>query len=540
MKMKQITKDLSSMSRDELEQNIIELTTQVESQKQQIIWLKEQFNLLQQKRFGASSEKNMSDGQQLSLFNEAEWTVNGAEGEIPEPDMSKVAPPKKKKIKGGKTRMISGLPKETIDFRLSEKEMICPECGGKLTKVRNTVRKELIVIPAEIKVREYIDAVYTCRNCQKNGTANPMHTGNSPKPIIRNSLASPSFIADIMVKKFVDGVPIYRQEASLKRNGIRLSRQTMSNWVILSSGEYLEGVYEILKENLLKRDVIQADETTVQVLHEPDKPAASESYMWLYRTSPWDPEKQIILYEYQDNRRKENPANFLGDFSGYLQTDGYAGYGSVTRREENPAAGVGCWSHARRFFCDAQKAIKNSGSGIAHTNIDKAIEYADKIFAVERCNDMANRTPEERRAIREKKTVPVLDEYFSWIKSFDTDHIIRGKFRDGIIYSRNQEKALRAFVLDGRLQCSNNAAERSIKPFVISRKNFLFCNTPSGANASAIVFSLIETAKANELNPFKYLVYIFEKLSQDKDYDLEKLMPWADEVAGTCRSAADE
>ena len=449
------------MSRDELEQNIIELTTQVESQKQKIQWLQEQFNLLQQKRFGASSEKDMADGDQMSLFNEVEWTVDEAEGEIPEPDMAKVAPPKKKKTKGGKLRMVSGLPKETIDFRLSEEEQICPECGENLTEVRKTIRRELIVIPAQVKAKEYIDAVYACRNCQKNGTENPMHTGRAPRPLLENSLASASFVSDIMKKKFVDGVPVYRPETDLKRKGIRLTRQTMSGWVIRCSEKY-------------------------------------------------------------------------------LQTDGYAGYNSVTKREKDPAVSVRCWAHARRFFCDASKAIKKGNSEVSATNIDKAIAYADRIFAIERDNDLAKKTPQERMQIRKEKTLPILDEYFKWIRSFDPDHIIKGKFRDGIVYSQNQEDALRAFLLDGRLSCSNNAAERSIKPFVISRKNFLFCKTPSGAKATATVFSLIETAKANKLDPFKYLVYIFEKLSQDEDYDLEQLMPWTESVVSACKAAACE
>lgn len=540
MKNEAITKELSFMTRAELEQNIVELTTEVESQKQKIKWLEEQFHLLQQKRFGTSSEKGMADGDQMSLFNEAEWTVDEAGDEITEPDMSKVAPPKKTKTKGGKERMVSGLTKEVLDFRLSEEEMICPNCGSELTEVRKTVRKELIVIPAQVKVREYHDAVYTCRNCQNNGTENPMHTGGSPKPLLHNSLASPSFVADIIRRKFVDGVPIYRQEAEFKRRGIRLNRQTMSGWMIRCSEKYLEGVYEILKENLLKRDIIQADETPLQVLQEPGKPATSESYMWLYRTGLWDPGSQIVLYDYRDNRRQENPANFLGDFSGYLHTDGYAGYNSVTKREKNPATAVGCWAHARRFYCDALKALSKSDKKQPHTNIDTAIAYCDRIFAIERDYHLADKTSEERLRIRREKTVPVLDEYFKWVHSFDTDHIIKGKFRDGIVYSRNQESALKAFAEDGRLECSTNAAERSIKPFVICRKNFLFCNTPSGARSTAIAFSLVETAKANDLDPFKYLEYILEKLSQDDDYDLEQLMPWTDEVRDTCTVSIGE
>ena len=539
MENKAITRDLSSMTRAELEQNIVDLTTEIESQKQKIKWLEEQFRLSRQQRFGSSSEQGIIDNDQISLFNEAEWTVDGAGEDFPEPDLAKVAPPKKKKTKGGKERMVSGLPKEIINFRLTEEQMDCPNCGEKLTEVKKTIRKELVVIPAQVKVNEYHDAVYTCRNCQKNGIENPMHTGGSPKPLLRNALASPSFVADIIKRKFVDGVPIYRQEQEYKRNGIRLSRQTMSSWVVRCSEYYLEGVYDILKENLLKRDIIQADETKVQVLHEPGKPATSDSYMWLYRSSIWDPGSQIVLYEYQDNRRMENPANFLRDFSGYLQTDGYSGYNSVTNRESDPATSVGCWAHARRYFCDAIKVLPKAEQENSNTNSHIAIAYADKIFAIER-DKLGDKSPEERTQIRMEKTAPILDAYFKWIHSFNPDNILKGKFRDGIVFSRNQEKSLRAFMLDGRLQCSNNTAERSIKPFVISRKNFLFCNTPSGARATAIAFSLVETAKANDLNPFKYLEYIFEKLSQDADYDLEQLMPWAEDVKCICSVAINQ
>ena len=260
--------------------------------------------------------------------------------------------------------------------------------------------------------------------------------------------------------------------------------------------------------------------------------------MWIYRSGEGDPESQIILYEYQANRRQEHPKDFLGNFKGYLQTDGYAGYNSVTKREKDSAISVGCWAHARRYFCDTSKAIKKGNSDAPATNISKAIAYADRIFAIERDSDMTKKPPQER--IRKEKTLPVLDEYFKWIKSFDPDHIIKGKFRDGIVCSQNQKEVLRAFLLDGRLSCSNNAAERSIKPIVISRKNFLFCKTPSGTQATATVFSLIETAKANRLDPFKYLVYIFEKLSQDEDHDREPLMPWTESVAGACKVAACE
>ena len=186
------------------------------------------------------------------------------------------------------------------------------------------------------------------------------------------------------------------------------------------------------------------------------------------------------------------------------------------------------------------KALPKADKELPHTNIETAIAYCDRIFAIERDNHLADRSPEERLRIRKEKTIPVLDAYFKWVHSFDLDHIIKGKFRDGIVYSQNQEKALRAFVLDGRLQCHNSIAEQSIKPFVICRKNFLFCNTPSGARSTAVAFSIVETAKANGLDPFRYLEYIFEKLSQDEDYDLEQLMPWTDDVRNTCTSFTEK
>ena len=188
----------------------------------------------------------------MSLFNEAEWTVDEADGQIPEPDMAKVAPPKKKKTKGGKLRMVSGLPKETIDFRLSEEEQICPECGEKLTEVRKTIRRELIVIPAQVKAKEYIDAVYACRNCQKNGTENPMHTGRAPRSLFENYLASASFAAYIMKKKFVDGVPVYRQESDLKRKGIQKARLSCMS-IRLTGGRNTQRIFWETSSDICRR-----------------------------------------------------------------------------------------------------------------------------------------------------------------------------------------------------------------------------------------------------------------------------------------------
>ncbi len=530
MEKQVITMDLSSMSREELELNYVQLQTQLEAEKMKVSWLEEQFRLQRAARFGASSEKALVDFDQMSIFNEAEHICDEA-GDAYEPAMVDVVAPRKKK-KCSKNALTTGLPKERFEFDLTQEEKTCPECGNSLHHVKKVVRKELAIIPAKVYVKEYISHVYACRNCQDTGDANPMHTARAPLPLFHGSLASPSIVADILKRKYVDCVPLYRQEQDLKRNGLKLTRQTMSNWVINASNKYFKSIYNRMLCKLLEEDIIQADETELEVLNEPGKEAKSKSYMWLFRTNRES--KPIVIYKYADTRAGIVPGQTLKDFNGYLQTDGYAGYGSVTNRELNPALPVGCFAHARRKYCDALKALPVAEQKNSNTNTSKGIAYCDRIFNIE--NEISKLSPKERQLVRQQKMLPLLEEYFAWVKSFDTNMLIKSKFRDAIIYSVNQEIPLRNFVLDGRLECSNNKCERSIKPFVIARKNFLFCNTPSGADASAITFSLVETAKENNLNIFKYLEYILDCMSQDNNYDIEKLMPWSDEIPEECRA----
>lgn len=536
MKKSGITKDLRAKTREELEQEIVSLTMEPEAANQKASWLEEQFHLHQKQKFGSSSEKTKAaDIMQMSFFNEAEAIVDEA-GAVEEPTTAKVCPPVRKKRKGKKEKLTASLPKETIEFKLTEEEKICPACGQELVDVKKTVRKELIVIPTQVKVREYIDHVYACRRCQKTGESNPIHNAGAPKALLRNSLASASFVADVMKKKFVDYIPIYRQEQELKRNGIALSRQNLSNWVIRCAEQHLSGIYELMQEELLKKDIIHADETELEVLHEPGREATATSYMWVFRTGKYD--SPIVLYRYAPTRSGVIPEEVLGNYSGYLQTDGYAGYNRLTKRAENPATAVGCFAHARRKFCEAHSALSHKEKEIPHPNIDKGIMYCDKIFAIEK--ELAGLNAEDRQIQRKLQVEPVLEAYFDWVKNFDPKELLKGKFRDAIVYSQNQEKALRGFLLDGGLECSNNIAERSIKPFVISRKNFLFCNTPSGADAAATIFSIVETAKGNNLDPFRYLEHIFTCLSQDEDYDLEMLLPWSEYLPESCKAIIHE
>jgi hypothetical protein len=302
-----------------------------------------------------------------------------------------------------------------------------------------------------------------------------------------------------MTQKFVMGVPLYRQEQEWARQGIRLSRQTMSNWLIRATEDWLEPVYEALHEMLCLHGVLHADETTLQVLHEPGKAAQNKSYMWLYRSGS-DARHPIVLYDYQPDRRAKRPTEFLKDFKGYLHTDGYDGYHGLPK----DIAIVGCWAHARRKFDEALKSLAEKDR--ENSSALRAKRYCDRLFELER--GFQGLSPHERFQKRQESSKPLAEEFFNWLHS----QKILPKMPTGVAiqYALNQREYLERYLLDGRLEISNNRAERSIKPFVIGRKNFLFANTPRGARASAIMFSLIETAKENGLNPFAYLTYIFQ------------------------------
>lgn len=319
-----------------------------------------------------------------------------------------------------------------------------------------------------------------------------------PEPVIKGGFASPEAVAHIMAQKFVMGVPLYRQEQELLRSGILLSRQTMSNWLIRCAEDWLGPIYRRLKVHLLEQEILHADETTVQVLREPGKAAQSKSYMWLYRSGR-DMPRPIVLYEYQPSRKASHPEAFLKDFKGYLHTDGYSAYHGLP-----DDIVVGCWwAHLRRKFDEALKALPNKDRGGCSALRGK--RYCDRLFEIERGLD--GRTPAERGHERQANSRPLMEEFFSWVNSLNV--LPKTGLGQALHYARSQRKYLERYLLDGRLEISNNRAERSIKPFVIGRKNWLFANTPKGAAASAVIYSIMETAKENGLNPYAYLTYIF-------------------------------
>ena len=486
--------------------------------EQQVAVLTEALRLSCHRQFGASSEKMSEDAMdQLSfLFNEAEVyhdVVQAEEGSTP------VAAHKRHK---NHEYTLENLPEGTetaqIHHRLEEDELACPNCGETMTEIGTEVVRTLEIIPAKTVVKEHIYYTYACRKCSKEGTETPIVKAPREKNIIPGSFATPEAIAHIMVQKFVMGCPLYRQEQELKRQGIPLSRQTMSNWILKASQDYLEPVYEQLHKELLKREVLHADETTLQVLHEPGKEPHSKSYMWLYRTSG-DTNRSIVLYEYQPGRGAVHPRDFLEGFKGYLHTDGYAGYHNLSE----DITVVGCWAHLRRKFDEAMRSLPKGKA--KNSSAAQGLAYCSLLFGLE--DDFAELTPEERYQQRLEQAKPVLDALLAWANVRNAAP--KSALGKALTYLKEQWPYLTNYLKDGRLELSNNRAERSIKPFVIDRKNFLFANTPSGAKGSAVIFTMIQTAKENGLDPFRYLTWLLRAANTadlTRPEVVEQLLPW--------------
>ena len=497
-----------------------------------IKWYQEKLRLEAQKKYGSSSEQ--STGEQLSFFNEAEAT---ADRKAAEQDIEQITYERKKRA-GKCGEELSLLPTETVIHELPESEQACPECGDKLHVMGREVRKELTIIPAQVKVTEHIRNVYSCRGCERTGISVPIIKAHMPEPVIKGSAASASAVAHIMTQKYVTHTPLYRQEQEFIRQGIALSRQTMANWLIAASRDWLEPIYERLRRELMTNDVLHADETTVQVLHEPGRKAATDSYMWLYRTSG-DSKKPVALYEYQETRSSGHIKRFLSGWKGYLHTDGYSGYHSLI-----DITVVGCWAHMRRKFDEALKGIpeKERGSSKAQTGL----EYCNRLFALEQVFDerlneqTVAETPsapdegvKQRLNWRLKESKPIAGAFFAWAKSLNA--LPKSLLGAALHYAVQQEKYLMNIYLDGRTELSNNRAERSIKPFVMGRKNWLFCNTPKGARASSVIYSVIETAKENGLKPFEYLKFLFEAIPNSTTAQLDAFLPWSDSIPAACK-----
>ena len=486
-----------------LQKLIIQKDKQLDEYKSELLFLKEQIRLLLNKKFGPRSEKTPDC--QLSLFNEAESLAESEKAV----DEETVTVPEHKRKKTGRKPLPADLPRIDVIHDLPEDEKICAHDGEALTVIGREVSEQLEYIPAKMQVIRNIRLKYGCKLCEEGVKTAPM----PPQPIPK-SMATPGLLAHVAVSKYVDGLPLYRMEKVFQRINIDISRATLAGWMI-KSGQLIQPLINLMREEILSGPLIHMDETPVQVLKENGKTAQSKSYMWVQKGGK--PDHPLILYDYSPSRSGKVPVKLLEDFSGYLMTDGYDGYGAVCLK--NGITWVGCWAHARRKFDEAWKA-QGKSDGKAQTGLD----YIRKLYRIEK--SVKDASAEERLEIRQREAAAVLSEMRQWLDRSLRQAPPKSMIGKALNYLRNQWQKLVLYCEDGQIPIDNNTVENAIRPFALGRKNWLFSATVAGAEASANLYSLIESAKANGHEPYRYLSHIFKELPKSETVkQIEALLP---------------
>jgi transposase len=491
------------------QEQLDEKSSLIDAQAQELRTLREYIRLLKHVRFGRKSEQ--STEAQIALFNEAENTAEET-GEEEDASIHVEAHTRRKR---GRKPIPEWIPRVEILHDLADEEKVCSEDGTALERIGEEVSEQLEFIPARFRVLRHVRPKYACPTCRTG-----IHTAPLPPQPIPKSLASPTLLAHVAVSKYADGLPLYRQEGMFRRLGIDLPRASLANWMV-KTGVLVQPLVNLLREDLLASGFVQCDETRYQVLKEPGKPATSQSYVWVQLA----PEAGVVLYDYDASRSAEVPKQLLAGFQGFLQTDGYGGYGAIGR--EPGITHVGCWAHARRRFDEALKAQKSSTKKKRSVKESKALQglaFIQKLYQIER--QIREKPPDEVQRVRQERSRPVMEKLRAWL----TESIPRvppqsltGK---ALSYLDDQWPKLIRVLEDGRLPLDTNRVENAIRPFVVGRKNWLFADTVRGAEASANIYSLIETAKANGLDPFAYLRYVFTELPAATTLDeVEGLLP---------------
>lgn len=498
----------------ELERNILEL----KDYQHKYFELKEQYDLLVYKRFGRSAEQLLADEKQPLLFTEEAAQPPECEEQKPQ-ELQKVTSFQRRKA--GRKPLSASLQRRERIIDISEREKTC-ECGAKLSKIGEESREKLQIIPPEIYVDKAIRPKYACRGCE--GTEEEgkpvVRIAPAEASIIAKGIASPSVLSTIITQKFELHLPYYRQEKQFQTIGVTLSRQDMANWQ-QQVYRKLTPVFKLLKETAKSGSALQMDETSLQVIGEEGRSDTQKSYMWVARGGP--PGKKVIWYEYHPSRSASHAKEFLEGYRGYLQTDGFSGYDAAVK--DNPGIiQVGCFAHARRKFFDATKAGKNPQS--AQTGMG----FINKLYEIERkLREQWEEDKQTEKFLHQRKTAaePELAKFRLWLEKRQTEVLDSSLLGKAIHYSLCQWEKLVAYLQNPYLTPDNNACENAIRPFVIGRKNWLFSQSPEGAESSAGMFTLIETAKQNALVPYKYLKALFEKaplaVSQE---DWINLLPW--------------
>ena len=503
--------------------------------------LMEQICLANKQRFGRHTEKLEDIAGQLSFFNEAEANCDetALEPTIEEAVEGMLQKPRRPKKKGQREEDLKDFPQEEVPHGVSQKQLTDTYGEGNYKSMPDEIFWQLRFEPAKWIAEKHIVKVYV-------GT-DGLHQdeflrGDHPATLFRGSIATPSLEAAIINTKYVNCNPLDRISREFQTNGLNLSKQTMSNWTVWSAERYFLPVYNLMKQQQLAAHVNQSDETPVEVIHD-GRSAGSQSYMWVHITGELSPVPKIIVYEYQKTRHSDHPKEYYKDFKGILMTDGLSQY-HKTARELDGLTNANCFTHARRDYADAVKAIGKGNAEAIRSSIGyKALTRIGAIYKLE--GALKDLSPEERLKERQASIKPLVEEYFAWVKQVlaDKTALPKGKAAQGLQYSINQEEYLKVFLTDGEVPIDNSASERALRNFTVGRKNWVTINTVRGAQASAIIYSITETARANDLNVYYYIKYLLSGLPSliDKKGNIEKsmlepLMPWSKTLPADCYS----
>lgn len=540
---------LNDFSKEQIISMYCSLQDQLDGLNKNMEAILEQIRLANQQRFGRKTEKLSQIEGQLSLFNEAEAA---ADPNVSEPDGTEVVVTvRTKKQKGKREEDFKDLPRESHPHRLTDEQLDAFYGKGCWRRMdpEKYIRVRCQPVSYAVEEHEVDVAVGTDGDHQDE-----FLRGDRPKDLLRNSVVTPSLAAAILNGKYTNAMPLYRIEQQFKANGINISRQTMANWTVRISEKYLKPVWDRLVEELLKQPVTQADETTCQVINDndpndpDDKKGAPghKNFMWVHRSGQFNKDRPIVIYEYQRSRHHKYPKEFYKNYKGIVETDGLQQYHML----EDLIPGfinASCWVHARRSFSDAVKALSKENKAKARDTIaGQALAKIAEMYEIE--NTLTDLSAEERLRERKKQIGPLVDDFFAWAKAAlsDVTALPKGKTAEGLNYCVNQEKYLRVFLTNGDVPMDNSASERAIRPFTIGRKNWVIIDSIKGAQASAVIYSIVETAKLNNLNIYYYLDHLLTELpklipeitDEDKNIDISKLdplMPWSDQLPAVCR-----
>ena len=499
---------------DKLLEENIKLKQQIAQKDDELALQKEQIDYLMQKLFGRKKESIM-DPNQVTLFDDKLFSYPEQTGEQNVEEVTIERKTRRRKRKGLKDLQLSALP--TVDHIHEIEDCTCSACQKVMKEVSTQlIRQEVKFIPARMENHRHFQKTYACSNCEKTGVKTPFEKAEVPKLPLNNSAASGSLIAETMYQKFEQKVPAYRQEAHWALLGYPIPRHKMTNWHIKCSEYYFEDIVSEMKKELLEAEVLHADETTFKVLADKER---QKSYMWLFSTGKYT-KRPIHIYELGPSRGAIVPEKFLGDYQGFLHSDGYSAYSKL-----EGITSVACLAHIRRYFYDARPQSYSEDS-LAH----KAVLMCNELFKIDK--NFSELSIEDRYDLRRSRLKPKLDAFFNWCESLVVAS--QSKLGRAVAYAIKQKERMMNILHDGRLVLSNNLAERGIKSLVIGRKNWMFSASVKGARSNATILSIVETAKANDLHPRKYLEYLLTHLPNRKNTPLEAYLPWAPKVQVEC------